>query len=163
VYQSFLIAFLALFLLSGCHPAPSLPKASLEEKLRSIPRVNTEEAARLAQEAHTYAQVLKTRYGATSAPRLHNLWVNLGFKERGLCWHYAHDLFAHVRSLELGSIESVIVVANLGSYWEEHSAVVVTCKGCDISQGVVLDAWRSPEGLFYARTSSDPAYTWKKR
>ena len=163
VYQSLLGIFLALFLLSGCHHAPSLPEASLEKTLQAIPRVKEDEAARLAHEAHTYTHALKARYGATASPRLHNLWVNLGFKERGLCWHYAHDLFAHVRSLALESVESVIVVANLGSYWEEHSAVVVTCKGCDITQGVVLDAWRNPEGIFYAPVSGDSKYTWERR
>ncbi|MBE0496520.1 MAG: hypothetical protein IBX45_08940 [Campylobacterales bacterium] len=163
MYQSLLGIFLALFFLSGCHHAPVPPDVSLEAQLRAVPNTNADEAARLAHEAHTYAQVLKARYGATSVPRLHNLWVNLGVKDRGLCWHYAHDLFWHVRSLELKSYESIIVVANLGSYWTEHSAVVVTCKGCGIIQGVVLDAWRSPEGLFYTPVTKDPSYTWERR
>lgn len=160
MYQGLLLAFAALFLFSGC--ARKVPESAQPLDVL-LARLNApqEEARLIAQAAHGRTALLKARYGATSSPRWHNALVNLGVKSRGLCWHYAHDLYTHLAPLA-PSLDTVVVVAHLGSWWKEHSAVVLTCKGCSIQQGVVLDAWRDANRLVYIRTSED-SYPWRRR
>jgi len=158
MYQSFLALFLALFL-AACSKAPA-PNQSLEDLLIGI-GASQNEAKKLSQNAHIKTALLKAKYGSSLPPRWHNTLVNLGLKSRGLCWHYAHDLHADLAPL-VEKLEAIIAVAHLDSYWQEHSAVILTCKDCEIEKGVVLDAWRNSDGLFYAPVADD-TYPWRRR
>jgi len=158
MHQSFLALFLAIFL-AACSKTP-VPNQSLEDLLVGV-GASQIEAKNLSQAAHSKTALLKAQYGSTLPPRWHNTLVNLGLKSRGLCWHYAHDLHASLAPLT-DNLQAVIVVAHLDSWWSEHSAVVLTCKDCQIEKGVVLDAWRDSNGLFYSPVSND-SYPWRKR
>jgi hypothetical protein len=159
VHQGLLLCFAALFLFAGCAkaPEPAHPLEVLLTRLNAPPK----EARLVSQVAHARTALLKTRYGVESSPRWHNALVNLGVKSRGLCWHYAHDLYTHLAPIA-PSLDTIVVVAHLGSWWKEHSAVVLTCKGCSVQQGVVLDAWRDTKHLVYIRASED-SYPWRRR
>jgi hypothetical protein len=158
MYQGFFALFLAIFL-AACTKTPT-PNQNLEDLLVGV-GASTSEAKKLSHVAHKTTLLLKSQYGSTLPPRWHNTLVNLGLKSRGLCWHYAHDLHANLAPLTK-QLEAIIVVAHLDSYWQEHSAVVLTCKGCEIGKGIVLDAWRDSNGLFYLPVTKD-SYPWRIR
>lgn len=158
MYQSFFALFLALFL-TACSKAPT-PNQSLEDLLIGV-GASRKEAKELSQSAFATTVLLKKEYGSNLPPRWHNTFVNLGLKSRGLCWHYAHDLHASLHPL-VRNLEAIVVVAHLDSWWSEHSAVVLTCKGCNIESGIVLDAWRDNDKLIYLPVLKD-SYPWRRR
>ncbi|NLC28294.1 MAG: hypothetical protein GX780_05920 [Campylobacteraceae bacterium] len=158
--QVFAVIFLALLFFSGCSLKTPNTNQTLGELLQSI-GTPKEEALLLDKKAHDYALTLKDNYGSKLPPVWHNTFVNLGFKSRGLCWHYAHDLYEYIAPLTK-SLDAVIVVAHLGSWMKEHSALVLTCLGCSIEEGVVLDAWRDRKKLIYLPVKED-IYPWRPR
>ena len=158
MHQSFFILILAIFL-AACSKTPT-PNQSLEDLLAGV-GASQDEARALSKAAFEKTALLKVQYGSSLPPRLHNTLVNLGVKSRGLCWHYAHDLHASLTPLTQ-ELQAIIVVAHLDSWWQEHSAVVLTCKDCSIENGIVLDAWRDKEGLIYMPVHKD-SYPWRIR
>jgi hypothetical protein len=71
-----------------------------------------------------------------------------------LCWHWADDLEARLAALNPQTLELHRAVARLGRSGE-HSAVVVTARGQDFDQGIVLDAWRHGGKLHWALVKDD--------
>ena len=51
--------------------------------------VEYSEARLFAYEALSYPQTLAERYGLVYPPTLHNLLINTGLKERGLCYQWS--------------------------------------------------------------------------
>lgn len=93
-------------------------------------------------------------------PLFHNLLVNLGFKQRGLCYHFVEDLLVELQSLPLTSLALHWGVARPGT-WREHNSIVVTAREQPFEEGMVLDAWRKPGKLFWTRVRSD-RYPWEE-
>jgi len=156
--QRLLLLFLAL-LFTSCSLKEPKVTVSLSSYLENLGAPKNE-ALLIQKEAIEQTLKLKKSYGSSFNPRFHNLLVNLNLSKRGLCWHYAHDLYGHLSSF-VNELDMIIVVANKDSLLE-HSAVVLTCKGCDIEEGMVLDAWRDKKKLFYILTKED-SYKWSKR
>ena len=111
----------------------------------------------------SYSYQLKDDYKLVSPPLFHNFLVNIGTKKRGLCWHFAYDMLAHIKSLKLTSFDYYIGGANIDDYWEEHNSLVITCNGCKFSEGIVLDPWRNSGKLFFSKVKDDLKYNWKQR
>lgn len=133
---------------------------ALAIELRQLAPNSTPQAAQqLAETAVNRAEQLRTEYGVTLAPWLHNIEVNSGIKPRGLCFHYAKDL-------------AVAVQPQLSPYWQmyrvqarpkqllEHNAIVITRKGDDWKNGIVLDAWRNAGVLYFGDVMADK-YPWQ--
>lgn len=159
------IALLALLFL-GCAKTPTTPLyiESLQQTLENIDSlVTANDAQKLSSEMLYYSKKLKKEYEFVNPPLFHNFLVNTGIKQRGLCWHFAYDMLAHAKSLNLNSFDYYIGGANIDDYWEEHNALIVTCKGCDFERGVVLDPWRYFGKLFYSKVVDDPRYRWSQR
>jgi hypothetical protein len=154
-----IVLFIVALLFLGCAKIQK-PSKTLEELLVEL-GASKQEASLISQNAYMQTKILKTKYGVNLHPILHNTLVNLGLKSRGLCWHYAHDLYDALAPLVV-NLDAVIVVANLGSWLREHSALVLTCKGCEIDKGVVLDAWRDKDSLIYIPVKQD-VYSWRRR
>ena len=161
----FCVALLTLLLL-GCAKNPEVPLhvESLEYTLKSIDAlVAKSDAQKLSSEMHYYSKKLKKEYEFVNPPLLHNFLVNTGVKQRGLCWHFAYDMLAHAKSLNLDSFDYFIGGANIGNYWKEHNVLIATCRGCDFLKGVVIDPWRNHIGLYYSFLKYDKEYTWTQR
>ncbi|WP_419765383.1 MAG: hypothetical protein ACNI28_02820 [Arcobacter sp.] len=126
-------------------------------------KINKKEAKTLSHEMFIQAKFLKESYDLVSPPLFHNFLVNIGIKEKGLCWHFAQDMLEHAKSLELNSFDYYIGGANLGDYWKEHTTLIVTCKGCKFDDGIVLDPWRNSGKLFYSKIKNDTQYIWYQR
>ncbi len=122
-----------------------------------------EDAARAARIAVTYPLELRARYGVTDPPLVHNTKVNLGFRDRGLCWHWADDLQARLAQEGFQTLDLHRAIANATSLRIDHSTVVISARGAAMEQGLVLDPWRQGGVLFWAPVLRDPQYTWERR
>jgi hypothetical protein len=151
-------------LLAGCTtlPHPAAPAELTPPLLRLAATVDAEEADALATTACDYSWQLAQTYRVVRPARFHNLLVNCGLRERGLCYHWADDLGARLDALKLRTLELHRVVAHPGRLLREHNALVVTAVGQPFEQGVVLDAWRDSGRLFWCAVQADK-YPWTDR
>jgi hypothetical protein len=155
-----------LFFIGGCSFKEPLHSdfKTLQETLSIIDAsINQIEAENLSREAITYAQKLASEYKLVKPPLFHNFLVNMGVKERGLCWHFAYDMLAHIKKQNYQSFDYYIIGANINDYFEEHNALLVTCQGCGVEKGVIIDAWRNSGILFFSKIDEDKDYKWSVR
>lgn len=163
------IVFFILLFFTGCSVSntPQVNSSdiiNLHQLLKSLNKNNNiKESSILANEMFQKAKFLKKSYALVKPPLFHNFLVNIGIKKRGLCWHFAYDMLAHAKSLNLNSFDYYIGGANINDYWEEHNSLIVTCKDCKFSNGIVLDPWRNSGKLFFAKIKNDTQYNWTQR
>lgn len=132
----------------------------LRATLQQLAPTSTPQAAQqLAEVTVDTSEQLRKNYGVTLAPWLHNIEVNSGTKQRGLCYHYAKDLSAAIQPF-------------LAPYWQlyrvqahpkqllEHNAIVITGKDQPWQSGIVLDAWRNAGVLYFGAVTEDK-YPWQ--
>ncbi|NVK22671.1 MAG: hypothetical protein HWD86_09145 [Kangiellaceae bacterium] len=127
------------------------------------PQISNQEANLFAKTAINYSLELGKQYQVGKNPLWHNILVNLGIKERGLCVHWTEDLLRKLSKLNIPSLKLYWAVANRndGSFNLEHSAIVVTVTDKEFEQGIVLDAWRD-SGKLYFSSIQDDSYQWQK-
>ena len=154
--------FLVL-LLAGC-ATPTLPERDPNElaaRLRELSHtVDSREAALTAETACAFSLDLARQYRVVRPAILHNVLVNLGVRQRGLCFQWADDLSAKLETLELRTLKLRRGVARLETR-REHSSVVLTATGQAFDEGIVLDAWRHSGRLYWCGVKEDK-YPWKE-
>ncbi len=123
------------------------------------PGVSENEARGVAQSAVTHAALLGRRYRVVRPPQLHNILVKLGWKQRGLCYHWTEDLLKHLKELNLSQLHLQRIVAHRGSDLREHHSVIVTTRKKPFQEGIVLDGWRNSGKLFWSPVGED-RYPW---
>jgi hypothetical protein len=166
-----LLAFLVVFLLSGCAgPHSSLPKgdaqiaskvSDLQSHLRALGgHSDPAEARSVAEAAVTYSLRLAEEYRAAPPAWWHNLLIQMGFRDRGLCFQWTEDLMKRLQGLNLKTYELHWGVAHKGSDLREHNSVVITALRQPFEEGLVLDPWRNSGDLYWAAVSRD-SYPWK--
>lgn len=132
--------------------------------LRTQPHISHAEAKRLSHTAIDYSRGLAKTYNVTTPPLVHNFLVNVGAKDRGLCYQWGDDLQRHLQNQHYRTVQFKPVGAFIGSYWREHNAVVALPKGAkDLRRGVLLDAWRNSGELYFVPINNDPEYHWQIR
>lgn len=124
------------------------------------PDVSESEARDVARSAITHTALLGKRYGVVRPPELHNLLVKIGWKQRGLCYHWADDLRQHLEELPRNQLRFQRVVAHRGSTLHEHHSVIVTTAQNSFEQRIVLDGWRNSGVLFWSSVGED-RFPWK--
>lgn len=134
----------------------------LERLFQGLGGVNANEAKMLAQDSITYAYRLSETYDLVWPPLWHNTLVNIGLKDRGLCYQWADDMLAHVKKRNYRSFDFYLGVSGLGTF-REHNTLVVSAKGKPFDQGVVLDPWRDSGELYFANVGKDEEYRWQLR
>ena len=168
------IALTALLLASlsagcGAHraqlPIEGAPLArevdALERTLRALDAgVDAAEARRVAETAIVASGRLAREYRVVPPAKWHNLLIQMGFRERGLCYHWTEDLMRQLQGLNLATLRLHWGVAHKGSDLREHNSVVVTAARQAFENGVVLDPWRNSGELFWAAVSTD-SYPWR--
>ena len=87
----------------------------LEQDLVSLLGYQDNEAVRLAQTALCRTNILFHKYKITGFPLFHNLLVNLGLKDRGLCCHWTEDLLQTLNNLELKKYRIIWAVSKFVS------------------------------------------------
>ena len=134
--------------------------SALRNDLADLNRqANVLEAEQVAETAVTYAGDLAEKYDLVRPAILHNVFVRMGFKDRGLCYHWAEDLMQRLQLLDLKSYELHWGVAYRGSELREHNSVVITARGQPFEMGMVLDPWRNSGDLYWALIQTDK-YPW---
>lgn len=178
---TFSILPLILCFLSGCvgiHPPdhtvnntrgpedPSKPEAyrqkvsKLQTDLAALnPDADPMETRRVAEAAIDYSAELAAEYQLIRPAVLHNMFVRMGLKDRGLCYHWTEDLLKRLQTLALRTYQLHWAVAHRGSELREHNSVVITAKGQAFKNGIVLDPWRNSGDLYWAIVETD-RYPW---
>ena len=105
-----------------------------------------------------HALHLAREYRVVRPPWLHNVLVNYGYRERGLCFHWANDLFAELYSLNPTSLEIRLVVSGMDTR-REHNAILVSAPNQPFEDGLILDPWRKSGRLWFGPVSQD-RYQW---
>jgi hypothetical protein len=172
---------LLVLIFTGCsatrsnhqHPpsAAAAPQAAVqEETLEKISalrndladlnrRANILEAGQVAETAILHANDLADEYDLVRPAVLHNVFVRMGLKDRGLCYHWAEDMMKRLQQLDLNTYELHWGVAYRGSELREHNSVVITARGEPFETGMVLDPWRNSGDLYWALIQKDK-YPW---
>jgi hypothetical protein len=136
--------------------------SSLQDDLADLNRqADMLEARQIAETAITYSGDLAEDYELVRPAILHNVFVRMGLKDRGLCYHWTEDLIERLQSLELKTFELHWGVAYRGSELREHNSVVITARGKAFEKGMVLDPWRNSGDLYWALIATD-TYPWKE-
>lgn len=157
---------LGLVLLTGCasKPWPASRMQAEKTALRDLvlkldASVDNQEAASLADTAMEQSAVLAREFRAVRPASLGNYLVNLGWRDRGLCYDWANALFPRLHELGLRTLELHLAVANMDTK-HEHNCIVVTAQRQALAEGVVLDAWRHSGRLWFGKVSADK-YPWQ--
>jgi hypothetical protein len=119
------------------------------------------EARQVAETALKASAYFREEYRLVRPPILHNLFVQMGLRDRGLCYHWTEDLMSHLNTLQLKSYQLRWGVAYRGSNLREHNTVVITANGQPFEQGLVLDPWRHSGSLYWGIVKDD-SYPWKE-
>ncbi len=154
---------LSLVCLCGCTTTvqQSASVNGLTEHLQKLSgRVLSTEAALASQVAHSYSLQLAEDYKVVGPAHFHNMLVNLGLRQKGLCFHWADDLFIKLNSLNLSSLQLHRGIARADTR-REHNCVVVTAFDQAFEQGIVLDAWRHSGRLYWGEVQKDK-YPWRE-
>ncbi|MCU0605669.1 MAG: hypothetical protein MUC33_23775 [Desulfobacterales bacterium] len=166
-----LIAVAAAILASGCAaPSSSLFRdsarvetriATLQASLKDLgPATDPDEARRVAYTAVADSLKLAEDYRVATPALWHNLLIQMGVRERGLCYHWTEDLMKRLQALDLKSYQLHWGVAHKGSDLREHNSVVVTARNQPFDTGLVLDPWRNSGELAWAAVRQDE-YPWE--
>ncbi|MEL7461191.1 MAG: hypothetical protein AAFX45_04065 [Pseudomonadota bacterium] len=139
--------------------------AALEAGILALgPDVDPEEARRAAQIAYDYTRQLAIEYEITDAPLIHNTKVNMGWKPRGLCWHWAEDMEKRLNAEGFETLDMHRAIANADNEWRiDHSTAIISARGAAYDAGVVLDPWRQGGVLFWSPLKDDTRYAWVER
>ena len=100
----------------------------------------------VAETAVTYSSRLAEEYRVVPPARLHNLLIQVGIKDRGLCYHWTEDLMKRLQALNLRTYQLHWGVAHKGNDLREHNSVVITANGQPFETGLLLDPWRNSGG-----------------
>ena len=154
--RRFLTALAVSLLVAGCYPPPvTYPTTKLvthrrmelrDNLLRLLPkeqrgaRAAREEATWLADTAYKAAAGI-SRVNASYFPGWAGNWlVNIRLQDRGLCWHYQHDMFRELRRRALKYFRIGCCVRDRGAR-TEHNCVYIAAAHDPWPKAWVLDAW----------------------
>jgi len=152
----FIFAFLLL-----AHAATASDETSiknLSKALAGLARdVDPAEAEQLSVTAHTTARKLKRDYRVVLNPEFTVFLVNIGMRKRGWCGHWAQDIGARLKELNLKTI-----VLHWGVAYDhtssENNCLVVTARNQPFQDGIILDGWRRAGRLFWCPVVKDDEY-----
>jgi len=143
-------------------PNPDRVRALSDEFLRMDPSVSQADADRVARTAVYYSEQLADSFDQVQWVELQNVLVNLGLRPGGLCFQYAENMLAELRSQPITTLEFQRGIAWKGKLFDEHNCVVVTAVGQSFEKGIVIDAWRNAGHVRWAPVSMDH-YPWQPK
>jgi hypothetical protein len=122
---------------------------------------SVEEAESIAYDAVVYPLILANKWDLMSPPQYHNMLVNAGRRPRGLCYQWAEDLTALMRKKNLRTFDLHHGMAFRHTK-DEHNSLIVSAKGDDLREGIVLDPWRFSGVLYWSKVVDDKKHPWIK-
>ena len=126
-------------------------------------RIPLNEARLLSQEIFLESAKLRKKFKPVSEPHFNNFLINIGIKERGLCYEWSDALYVHFKKSRYSHFDFHLLVANQGEYFFEHNVLAATAKGGDVMDGVIIDPWRKPGEVYFSKVKDDARYTWRHR
>jgi len=168
MYRHFFKLLLLSFLFVGCVVDPPVVSKTritqLSLLLHSLDQtIPYQEATRLSKDIFHETAMLTKEFELTSPPWFHNVLVNVGLREKGLCYHWSDTLYVHLLQKKYPYFEFHLVGANIGEYLYEHNAVVIVTKGGIVEEGIIIDPWRDSGKLYFSKLEDDFVYKWKHR
>jgi len=159
---------LVSFLLFGCAVKVEPPKNAqitlLTEMLKTLDfSIEKNEAQHLSKDIFSKTNALTKEYKFTSPPQYHNFLVNVGLREKGLCFHWSDALYTYLNVQEHTAFEFHLMGTHIGEYWSEHNVLVVIARGKSVEEGIIIDPWRNPGELYFSRVKDDTKYKWRHR
>jgi hypothetical protein len=137
--------------------------AALTQEIESLSdRISPSEAAQCADVAVRYTALLKQYHHMSSSAEWNSFMVNIGVHRRGQCFQLAADLQAELEEQHFKTLTFTRGIAYWDDWLKEHNCLVVTGPGQTFSHGLVLDPWRNPGVLRWARVAGDE-YPWLPR
>lgn len=150
------LLFMLGLLVAGCYPPPATyPTTKLvmsrrlklcDHFLHLLPdwqrgeKAAQQEAAWLADTAYKAAAGI-SRVNNSHFPGWAGNWlINMRVQDRGLCWHYQHDMYRELRRRHLRYFRIGCCVRDKGSR-SEHNCVYVAAANGSWPRVWVLDAW----------------------
>ncbi|PTB83469.1 hypothetical protein C9926_02760 [Sulfurovum lithotrophicum] len=166
--RCFFKLFIVTFLVVGCvEHTPTIKEEriiKLSKLLHTLSSNTTEkETLQLSRDIFTKTQQLTKAFEMSSPPQYHNFLVNIGMKEKGLCYHWSDALYLHFMKSNYPSFEFHLLGANIGKYWTEHNSLVIVGKGKPIQSGIIIDPWRNGGELYFSKVKNDHDYLWIHR
>ena len=168
MYKYFFKLFIFSFFITGCAvkvvPPSDIRIKELSYLLYTLDTsIAKEETLELSKDIFQKTRALAKEFKMTSPPQYHNFLVNIGFRKKGLCYHWSDTLYTYFMHKSYPSFEFHLAVANKGRYWTEHNVLIVIVKGLSIEEGVVIDPWREPGKLYFSKAKEDKDYVWVHR
>lgn len=172
-----------LFMSSGCgtvrfqeisineegRPVPASLTYEDKEKISALSKalvnlgvgVDEMEAKEVAFDSVIYPKYLAKKYGLVYPPQYHNVLVNRGERPRGLCYEWADDMTALMKQKNLKTLDIHRGTAFRHTK-DEHNTLIISAKGEELEDGIVLDPWRYSGKLFWAKVLDDKTHPWTK-
>ena len=157
------VSLLSVILIACSHSVPESVN-KIDELSYAIGLLSSEipstEADQGSQVLINTAVSLANEYDMASPALYHNMLVRMGIRERGLCCHWAEDLHAKLRELDVATLKFDWLVARQGSQFREHNSVVIYSAQATWKQGIVFDPWRKAGVPFWTTVEGDK-YPWQ--
>jgi hypothetical protein len=124
------------------------------------PKVDPAEAQLVALTAHQTSRRLQKEWRVVPPANFQNFLIHIGARQRGYCFHWAHDIGAQLRKLPLKTLTLHWAEAYPNTHLE-HNVVVVTARDQPFSTGYIIDGWRAAGRLLWWPVLKDE-YPWKE-
>ena len=124
------------------------------------PNVDPSEAEAVSETSHHTARELQKKWRVFPFAIVQNFLIHVGARDRGYCFHWAHDIGMELRKLPLKTLELHWAEAYANTHLE-HNVVVVTVPGQPIETGYLIDGWRAAGRLLWYPVKKDE-YPWKE-
>lgn len=140
--------------------ATSADDPALRARIMALsPSIDPDEARRVAEIAYTTGRDLKREWKVVWPPGVQNFLVNTGQRKGGLCFQFAERLLWRLSEQKWNTVE-FHWAESFERTASEHNVIVVTAKGQDFYQGIILDNWRYGGRLVWGPLVEDPHYQW---
>ena len=131
-----------------------------EAIVKLAPDVDPAEARLVSETAHHTARRLQKEWRVVPPANFQNFLIHIGARQRGYCFHWAHDIGAQLKKLPLKTLELHWAEAYPNTRLE-HNVVVVTARGQPCNTGYIIDGWRAAGRLLWWPVLKDE-YPWKE-
>lgn len=160
----YLNLFIILLFLGGCRLEPNVENQNgiLTSKIMILDsQISKTDAKRISAHILKVSKDIKDEFNPIRYPWVNNTLVNLGFKKKGLCWHWSDELYSRL----IGKIEPLKIQrvgANIGRL-SEHNAVILSSIDSDINSSILIDLWRLGGNPLIMSVKDDESYLWSLR